>query len=64
MSLSDTEKNRPHDGRYYRDRAAYMRGLAKDALTDKLRESCLKSAERFEFLAMQVAPEAKPNGKR
>lgn len=40
---------------FYRERAAYMRGLAREALTEKLRASCLKSAEQFEYLAKMAA---------
>ena len=44
--------------RYYRDRAIYMRRLAKDAVTEKLRISCLKAAEEFDLLATQTANKA------
>jgi len=40
--------------RYYRERAAYMRQLAKDALTESLRKGCLRAAEEYERLAEQV----------
>lgn len=43
--------------RYYLDRAIYMRRLAKEAVTGKLRESCLKSAEQFEMLARSANDE-------
>lgn len=43
--------------RYYLDRAIYMRRLANEAVTGKLRESCLKSAEQFELLAKLAADE-------
>ena len=44
--------------RHYRDRAAYLRQVAKDAHTEKLRETCLKAAEQFEALADIAAKEA------
>jgi hypothetical protein len=40
--------------RYYHERAAYMRQLAKDALTESLRKGCLRAAEEYERLAEQV----------
>jgi len=36
---------------YYLDRAAYLRGLAKDAQTPQLRKSCLKAAADYDALA-------------
>lgn len=39
---------------YYNARAAYMRELAGKALTEKLRESCLKSAAAYDELARQA----------
>lgn len=41
--------------KHYRDRAAYMREIAKTAQTQKLRESCLEAAERLDALAKQAA---------
>jgi hypothetical protein len=43
--------------RHYLDRAAYMRRLAKDAATEKLRESCLKKAEELETQAQRAEVE-------
>lgn len=37
--------------RRYREKAAYLRRLAKEALTEALRQSCLKQAETYEALA-------------
>ena len=36
---------------YFLDRAAYMRGLAQEAETPQLRNSCLKAATEYEALA-------------
>ena len=44
---------------YYLDRAAYMKRLAKDAQTEKLRESCLLAAKNFEKLAQEAGEKAK-----
>jgi hypothetical protein len=43
--------------RHYLDRAAYMRRLAKDAATEKLRDSCMKKAEELEALARSAEAE-------
>jgi hypothetical protein len=40
--------------RHYTDRAVYMRRLAREALTEALRKSCLKQAEEYEALAMDL----------
>ena len=37
--------------RYYNERAAYMRELAKSAQTEGLRKSCLQAAETYDALA-------------
>jgi len=42
--------------RYYKERAAYMRALAKTAQTEALKKSCLKAAEEYEAL-LQAATE-------
>ena len=42
--------------RYYMERAAYMRALAKTALTEALKASCLKAAAEYEAL-LKVAEE-------
>jgi hypothetical protein len=47
-------EGRLKDKRYYQERAAYMRQLAQDALTDNLRKSCLRTAEEYERLAERV----------
>jgi hypothetical protein len=47
---------------HYLDRAAYMRRLAKDAATEKLRESCLKKAEEFEAQARRADAEGGKDG--
>jgi hypothetical protein len=44
--------------RYYTERAAYMRTLARTAQTEALRISCLKAAEQYEALLEAVAEEA------
>lgn len=44
--------------KYYLDRAAYMREIARDAHTEKLRESCLKAAEQLDALAKLAAKRA------
>jgi hypothetical protein len=36
---------------YYLDRAAYLRGLAQDAQTPQLRQSCLRAAADYDALA-------------
>lgn len=36
--------------RYYTERAAYMRALARTAQTEALKTSCLKAAEEYEAL--------------
>jgi hypothetical protein len=41
--------------RRYRERAAYLRRLAKEAQTEALRQSCLKQAETYEALARDEA---------
>jgi hypothetical protein len=43
--------------KYYRDRAAYLRTVAKTAGTEKLRESCLEAARQFDGLAELAAEE-------
>jgi hypothetical protein len=43
------------DRHYYRERAAYLRRLAKEAQTDALRLSCLKAAEEYEAQAQAMA---------
>ena len=43
--------------KYYRERAAYMREVAKNAQTTKLRDSCLASAEEMDALARLAARE-------
>jgi hypothetical protein len=35
---------------HYTERAIYLRRLARDALTESLRRSCLKEAEEYESL--------------
>jgi hypothetical protein len=35
------------------DRANYMREVAQEVLTDKMREACLKAADLYESLAKQ-----------
>ena len=40
--------------RRYRERAAYLRRLAKEAQTEALRQSCLKAAEEYEAQAMDT----------
>ena len=42
------------DRHYYRERAAYLRRLAKEAQTEALRLSCLKAAEEYEAQAMDT----------
>ena len=42
---------------YYRDQADYMRKLAEHARSAKVRESCLKVAEKHDFLAKVAAEE-------
>ncbi len=37
--------------RYYEDRAAFMRLLAKSPRTEALRKSCLQAAETYDALA-------------
>lgn len=46
--------NQLKNKRYYIERAAYMRGLAKAAMTESLRKGCLKAAEEYERLAEQT----------
>jgi hypothetical protein len=43
---------------YYLDRAAYLRGLAKDAQTPQLRKSCLKAAADYDELAEKAEKES------
>lgn len=43
---------------YYLDRAAYLRGLAKDAETPQLRNSCLRAAADCDALAEKAEKEA------
>jgi hypothetical protein len=43
------------DRHYYRERAAYLRRLAKEAQTEALRLSCLKAAEEYEAQAQAIA---------
>lgn len=40
---------------HYTDRAVYLRRLARDALTESLRKTCLKEAEHYESLARDAA---------
>ena len=40
--------------RYYTEKAAYMRRLAKEAQTEALRKSCLTQADVYEALAKKV----------
>lgn len=40
--------------RYYNERAAYMRELAKSAQTEALRKSCLQAAETYDALASKA----------
>jgi len=47
--------------RYYEERAAYMRSLAKSAQTEALRKSCLQAAETYDALARK-AHEPDPAG--
>ena len=50
------------DKRYYEERAAYMRQLAKTAQTEALRKSCLQAAETYDALGRNArAPDT--NGK-
>jgi hypothetical protein len=41
--------------RQHKERAAYLRRLAKEAGTEALRQSCLKQAEIYEALAREEA---------
>jgi hypothetical protein len=41
--------------RRYRERAAYLRRLAREAGTEALRQSCLKKAEIYEAMARDEA---------
>ena len=41
--------------RRYRERAAYLRRLAREAGTEALRQSCLKEAETYEAMARDEA---------
>jgi len=43
--------------KYYRERAAYLRSVARTAQTQKLRESCLEAALQFDGLAQLAAQE-------
>ena len=45
------------DKHYYRERAAYLRRLAKEAQTEALRQSCLKAAEEYEAQVMDMDTE-------
>jgi len=49
---------------YFLDRAAYMRGLAQEAGTPQLRNSCLKAAAEYESLAEKAGsvPDNQPRG--
>ena len=40
--------------RYYDERAAYMRQLAKSAQTEALRKSCLEAADTYDALARKA----------
>jgi type VI protein secretion system component VasF len=40
--------------KYYLERAAYMRQMAKEAQTEALRASCLRAAEAYEILAQNA----------
>jgi hypothetical protein len=42
------------DRHYCRERATYLRRLAKEAQTEALRLSCLKAAEEYEARAMET----------
>ena len=42
---------------YFRDRAAYLRGLAQEADTPQLRKSCLKAAADYDELAEKADKE-------
>ena len=42
------------DRQYYRERADYLRRLAKEAQTEALRLSCLRAAEEYEAQAMDM----------
>ena len=44
--------------RFYNERVAYMRGLAKVAQTEALKASCLKAAEDYAALLMAAEEEA------
>ena len=44
--------------RYYRERIAYMRSLARTAETAALKASCLKAAEDYEALLAAAEEEA------
>jgi hypothetical protein len=46
---------KPLKDRRYRERAAYLRRLAKEAQTEALRQSCLKQAETYEAMAREDA---------
>jgi hypothetical protein len=49
--------------RYYNERAAYMRELAREAQTEGLRKSCLKAAEAYQILA-ETAGKPEPDDDR
>jgi hypothetical protein len=49
--------------RYYSERAAYMRELARKAELEVLKISCIKAAESYELLAKRSDQE-KPDPKR
>ena len=46
-----TTRAKPLKDRRYKEKAAYLRRLAKEAQTEALRLSCLKQAETYEALA-------------
>ena len=47
-----------HSAKYYRDRAAYMRGVAEEKLiTPQLRKACLQAAADYEALAEKAEAE-------
>jgi len=50
-----TIRAKPLKDRRYRERAAYLRRLAKEAQTEALRQSCLKQAEIYEAMARDEA---------
>ena len=45
--------------RYYRERAEYMRRLAKEAETESLKKGCLKAAADYQQLADEMDQKSK-----